>query len=424
MTKKKILNEIHKNIENFYSYKSDHSFDLENPRVRLHEPTFAADEINSVLDVLLSSYVTMGKKVSNFEREFSKANNFNHGVMNNSGSSANLLAIAALTNPDFVDHMSPGDEVIVPALSWSTTVWPLIQHGLVPVIVDIDIETLNINIDEIEKAIGPKTRAIMPVHVYGNPCDMEKLSSICKRHNLFLIEDCCEALGAEFDSKPVGSFGDLGTFSFYFSHHMTTLEGGITVTNNFELSELMRILRAHGWIREVEDKEKYSRMYPDIDPRFLFVNLGYNLRPTEIQGAMGSIQLPKLPGYVEKRRENTFFFNAHLKQYKKYFDFQIEQSNALSSCFGYPLIIKNDAPFSVSDITKFLNTQGIETRPIICGNIAKQPAIKKFKHRVVGDLQNSSRVMKNGFSFGNHQALTDEAKLYLTNKIDEFIDLT
>ena len=415
-----IQEKIHRGVVDYCDIAHNFEFDPECPVVRLHEPTFSADEINVAIDVLLSTRVTMGEKVKSFEKEFSEEFNFSHGVMNNSGSSANLLAIAAISNVETKDGLRPGDEVIVPSLSWSTTVWPLIQHGLVPVVVDIDPLTFNLDPNEIERAIGPKTRAIMPVHVYGNPCDMNAIKDISERNELIVIEDCCEALGAYYDGIPVGKFGRVGTFSFYFSHHMTTLEGGICVTDEFELSELMRILRAHGWVREVEDPKPYLQKYPYHDPRFLFVNLGYNLRVTELQGAMGSVQLPKLHAYVEARRENTKEWKSELSVWLDYFDFQHETDKGKSSCFGFPLVRKPDAPFELSSLTRFLNDQGIETRPIICGNITKQPAMKMYEHRVIGDLQHSSNIMKNGFSFGNHQAVGAGGRTYVTEKIKEF----
>ena len=411
---------IHANVADYCKTAHNFEFDPENPVVRLHEPTFSADEINVAIDVLLSTRVTMGEKVKNFEKEFSEEFSFSHGVMNNSGSSANLLAIAAISNVEAKDGLRPGDEVIVPSLSWSTTVWPLIQHGLVPVVVDIDPLTFNLDPNEVERAIGPKTRGIMPVHVYGNPCDMNAIKDISDRNGLIIIEDCCEALGAYYDGVPVGKFGRIGTFSFYFSHHMTTLEGGICVTDEFELSELMRILRAHGWVREVEDPKPYLEKYPEYDPRFLFVNLGYNLRVTELQGAMGSVQLPKLDSYVEARRENTKEWKSELSIWSNYFDFQHETDKGKSSCFGFPLVRKPDAPFELSNLTSFLNDQSIETRPIICGNITKQPAMKMYEHRVVGDLQYSSNIMENGFSFGNHQAVGAGGRAYVAEKIKEF----
>lgn len=421
MEKDRLLKEVHDSIKAYCEATLDLSFDPSQPVVRLHEPTFGADEINAAVDVLLSTRVTMGPKVLAFENEFAGVFGFGSGVMNNSGSSANLLAIAAAANVATRNNLKPGDEVIVPALSWSTTVWPLIQHNLIPVIVDIDPATLNIDLNEIERAIGPRTRAVMPVHVYGNPCDMTGIMDICRRHDLVLIEDCCEALGAYYDGKPVGKFGRVGTFSFYFSHHMTTLEGGICVTDDQDLAEMMRILRAHGWIRELKNPEPYRQKYPGIDPRFLFVNLGYNLRATELQGAIGSVQLPKLGGYVDVRRENTAAWRGELTRWAEFLDFQQETPKSRSSCFGFPITIKNKAPFKVKELSTFLNKAGVETRPIICGNIALQPAMQLYSHRVVGELRHSTNVMHNGMSFGNHQAVDKPGRDFVTRQIGNFM---
>ena len=396
-------------------------FDPANPVVRLHEPTFGGDEIIAALEVLLSTRVTMGPKVKAFERQFAQSGGFSYGVSNNSGSSANLLAIAALANPAWDGHLREGDEVIVPALSWSTTIWPLIQHHLVPVIVDIDPVTWNIDPNEIERAISPRTRAVMPVHVYGNPCNMQALSDICRRHDLLLIEDCCEALGAYYGGTPVGRFGKVGTFSFYFSHHITTLEGGICVTDDFELVEMMRILRAHGWTRELEDRDRYSNKYPDIDPRFLFVNLGYNLRMTELQGVMGTVQLPKLAGFVDQRRETTMTWQEDWSEWGDVLQFQKETPGGRTSAFGFPVLVNQGAPFTVREITSALHAASIETRPIICGNIAKQPAMQLYPHRVFGSLAHATRVMDYGFSIGNHQSVDAEARAYVTHTVEEFM---
>jgi CDP-6-deoxy-D-xylo-4-hexulose-3-dehydrase len=411
----------HEAIINFCSKNHNYQFDLNIPVIRLHEPTFASEEINAALDVLLSTRVTMGPKVRSFEKSFSVMHGHADGVTSNSGSSANLLALAAMCNPMYSRKLNPGDEVIVPALSWSTTVWPLIQHGLVPVIVDIDPKTFNIDPQQILKAITPNTKALMLVHVYGNPCEMDQILEICKKNDLLLIEDCCEALGARYKGRYVGTFGEVGTFSFYFSHHITMLEGGITVSESSELLELMRMLRAHGWTRELEGKEEYQRQYPDYDKRFLFVNHGYNLRITELQAAIGLIQLQKLKTFVESRRTITKYWNNTLSKWSNFFDFQSETKDAESSVFGFPLVIKDGAPFNRGEITSFLNSRGIETRPIICGNIAAQPAMNMFNHKVVGDLSNANKIMKDGFSFGNHQHITKEAMNYLVDIIDEFM---
>ncbi len=416
-----LRNNVYDAIQAYCDEQHNFSFNAEKPVVRLHEPTFGADEINAAVDCMLSTHVTMGKKVKAFEREFSDAFGWRHGVMNNSGSSANLLAIAVLANPLTEDALKPGDEVIVPALSWSTTVWPLIQCGLIPVIVDIDPDTLNIDPNEIERAIGPKTRGVMPVHIYGNPCDMEALIEICQRKNLVLIEDCCEALGAYYDGSAVGTFGRVGTFSFYYSHHMTTLEGGICVTNDTGLAESMRILRAHGWIRETENKQVWLDKYPDVDERFLFVNVGYNLRATELQGAMGSVQLPKLAGFVDIRRKNAEWFRRELSQVENFFEFQAETPKGYHSYFGFPMKVAIGAPFDVKALRENLEKNGIETRPIICGNIALQPAMALYEHRTVGNLAHATDVMNRGFSFGNHQAIDADARNYILEKIANFV---
>ncbi|MGF1621991.1 MAG: DegT/DnrJ/EryC1/StrS family aminotransferase [Rhodomicrobiaceae bacterium] len=408
-------------VDAYCAANGHYIFDPAKPVVRLHEPTFGAAEINAALECLLTTQVTMGQKVRDFEAQFASAHDWKYGVMSNSGSSANLLAVAALANHAAKDALRPGDEVIVPALSWSTTVWPLIQLGLKPVIVDIEADTLNIDPAQIERAIGPKTRAVMIVPVYGNPCDMDAITAICARRGLTLIEDCCEALGAYYDGKAVGSFGRAATFSFYYSHHITTLEGGITTTNDFELAELMRILRAHGWTREVEDKQRWHDAYPDIDKRFLFVNLGYNLRPTELAGAMGLEQLPKLSRLVHIRRENAAWFRKALSKFGAFFDFQSETPKGESSWFGFTVIVKEDAPFEVAALTAHLNAAGIETRPIICGNIARQPALRHHEHRVVGEMDNANRIMERAFSFGNHQAIGDAARGHVVAQIEGFL---
>ena len=415
------LEALHENIGAYCLRHHRFGFDPANPIVRLHEPTFGAEEIIAAVDVLLSTRVTMGPLVRKFERSFAGMHGFAHAISVNSGSSANLLAVAAIANVATKAGLRPGDEVIVPALSWSTTVWPLIQHNLKPVVVDIDPRTLNIDPGEVERAIGPRTRAVVPVHVYGNPCDLTALREICERRGLVMIEDCCEALGATFDGTPVGSFGLASTFSFYFSHHVTTLEGGVCVTNDFELAETMRILRAHGWIRELEDRERYVDLHPDIDPRFLFVNLGYNLRITEPQAAIGLVQLPKLAGFVEARRRNTQAWHEDLGRWNDIFDLQLEMPNARSSCFGFPLVVHERAPFAVRDIKECLGRANIETRAIIAGNIAVQPGLQLYAHRVVGDLAHSTRVMRRGFAIGNHQGVDAAARQYVSGKIAEFM---
>lgn len=413
---------VRASVEAYCAAMQNHAFDPAKPIVRLHEPTFGAEEINAALECMLTTRVTMGPKVTAFERAFADKHGWRHGVMVNSGSSANLLAVAALANTLTRDGLKPGDEVVVPALSWSTTVWPLIQLGLVPVVADLDPKTLNIDPNEIERAIGPKTRGVMIVPVYGNPCAMDAIAAICRRRSLVLIEDCCEALGASYAGTPVGKFGRVATFSFFYSHHITTLEGGICVTDDDELAETMRILRAHGWVREVEDKQRWTGQHPDIDPKFLFVNVGYNLRATEPQGAMGSVQLTKLDRFVEMRRASAAAYAKALQRFDNLFAFQEETPKGRHSWFGFSLVVREGSKFGARDLRAALGRANIETRPIIAGNIARQPALQHYAHRTVGDLRHATAVMRRGFSIGNHQAIGEAARAYVVEHIAKCVD--
>ena len=403
--------------ENHHFY----DFDANKPAVRLHEPTFGAEEIYAATNQMLTTYVTMGKQVKAFEAQYASEFGNKYALFNNSGSSANLLAIAAVTNHLAKDRLLAGDEVIVPALSWSTTVWPLIQCNLVPVFVDCDPKTYNFDMNKLEAAIGPKTRAIMLVHVYGNPCDMDALMALAKKHNLQVIEDSCESMGAYYKGKAIGTFGRVATFSTYFSHHITTLEGGMTVTDEFELIEIMRMLRAHGWSRETDEHKKYVEQYSHIDPRFIFINLGYNLRATEVQAVMGQVQLPKLKTFVKQRRENCAYYLQEFAKYSEFFDYQQETPGAESSWFGFGFTLKKGAPFKVADVTKFLNSKGIETRPIIAGNMSKHPVMAHYAHKVSGTLENSDNIMQNGFAIGCHHAILAPAREYVAAQMAEFI---
>ena len=391
------------------------------PRVSLHQSTIGEEEIQAVIEVLRSGQVTSGDKVREFEAAFPGKN----AVMCNSGSSANLLAVAALCDPVTPNRLERGDGVIVSALSWSTTVWPLVQYGLVPVIVDIDPITLNMDLAEVAKAYHAGTRAIMPVHVYGNPCDMGGLVQIARDRSLVIIEDCCEALGAEYVDKPVGSFGSIATYSFYFSHHITTVEGGICITDNPELADRMRILRSHGWIRDLDKDGQLASDYrfenQGIDPRFLFVGAGYNLRSTEMSAAMGLAQLPKLAGFVEKRHAAAEMLTEAFEPYVDWLTWQHETPNGRSSWFGFPIVVSYTAPFTAKQLWEYFDKAGIETRPIICGNIARQPGMKHYPHKIIGDLPNADRVMFNGLAISCHQGVDAAACGYVKAVLDDFM---
>jgi len=331
-----------------------------------------------------------------------------------------LLALSILSNPEVENRIKPGDEIIVPAVTWSTTIFPIINVGAVPVLVDIDGDYL-IDINEIKKNITDKTKAIFPVHLLGNACDMEEIIKIADENNLFVIEDCCESLGTEYHGKKVGAFGDISTFSFYISHHITTIEGGMLCTDNDMYAELARILRAHGYVRYSFRKEEFMKKYPHIDPRFLFVNIGYNFRPTELQAAMGIHQMKKLEEFLKKRKRNAEFLNANLSKYSNFLILPEEKENIKHSWFCYPITIRKNSYFEKKDLTGFLESRGIETRPIVGGNIAEQPVMELFEYRT-GNLRYSEYVMRNSFYIGNHTGISNEDLEFIVKTFSEFFE--
>jgi CDP-6-deoxy-D-xylo-4-hexulose-3-dehydrase len=373
-----------------------------------------------VLDSLLTKQVTMGKKVREFEQRFADYIRVGHGVMVNSGSSANLLALSILTNPLLEGHIRPGEEVITPAVTWATTVFPVIQVGALPVLVDVDPDTLNVNPIQVKRAITPRTRAIMLVHLLGNPCAMEPLMEIAREHRLFVIEDCCEAHGAEVSGKRVGSFGHLATFSFYFSHHISTIEGGMVLSNDERFDELARALRVFGWIRELRNRVAIAHEHPGIDPRYLFVNLGYNFRPTEIQAAFGLHQLVKLESFIQARRETARFWTEHLRSLERYFFLPTEREGTRHAWLFYPLVVRPDAPFTRDELASFLESRQVETRPIMTGNIEEQPVMRHFTYRAFGDLPNARFIMRNGMLVGLPPGLGAREREGLVSYLEEF----
>ena len=424
MTLKTALSQIAKILKKYEAGGHlDFKFDPKKPIVRLHEGTYRAKEILAALEPLMTTRITMGETVKKFEEACCRYFRHPECVMSNSGSSANLLAVAALANPATPDGLRPGDEVIVPALSWSTTVWPVIQMGLVPVIADCDPKTLNLGPREIQAAMSPKTRGIVLVHVYGNPAAMNDIMPIVREKNLILVEDSCESMGAFYEGKPVGSWGRAATFSFYFSHHVTTLEGGITLTPDADLADLMRILRAHGWARETKRRKDFEAKHPEVNPRFLFVNIGYNLRPTEVQAAMGLVQLPKLDPFVNIRRANATYWRKRFAPFGDVLQLQEDTPKGRGSFFGFPMSVKPRASFTKDELCAFLGTRGIESRPIIAGNMARQPALKMYPHRIAGNgvLPNADHVMKNGFTWGNHQGVDAKARAHVADAVEEFL---
>jgi len=405
-------------VEQYFAHPASRADEV---RLPLHVPSFGADEVNEALECLLSTRVTMGDKVRRFEALWAEYLGVAEAVMVNSGSSANLVAAAALVNSEFPRPLVAGDEVIVPAVAWSTTYFPLVNVGLVPVLVDVDLDTFTIDPAAAAGAVGPRTRALMPVHLLGNACDMRALGALAARHDLVIVEDSCEAHGARFEGKMVGTFGAMGTFSFYFSHHISTIEGGMLVTDDPALADLARMLRAHGWTRDVKRKPKI--VDAPIDERFLFVNLGYNFRPMETQGAFGLHQVAKLEPFIKTRRDNVEYWNAALRRHARWLrECPGRDTNGSRSVwFGYPISVRPGAPFSRDELVRFLEGKRIETRPIMAGNFRDQPAIGLFPHRIAGPLPNAELVMRQSFFIGNHHAINERDRAYVVDCVDEFM---
>ena len=380
----------------------------------LQVTTFGADEVLEALESMLSTYVTMGNKVRAFEAAWAKACHTRHGVMVNSGSSANLLLWAALVA---TGRLQPGDEVLVPAVGWSTTLFPVVQNGLTAVLVDVDPHTLCIDPAAARRAITPKTRAVFPVHLLGCPAPMHQLAEL----GLLVLEDACAAHGARWHGEPVGGLGHAGTFSFFFSHHITTMEGGILVTNDDELADAARSLRAHGWIREMQAAPELARAHPDTDPRFLFVTPGYNLRPTELAGAFGLHQLGRLPGFVARRRANHQAWCGLLQRSGLPLSVFPEPEGALHSGFAFPLLIHPDAPYPRRALLEALERRHIATRSISGGNLARQPATQRLSSvRVPHHLPVADAIHERGFFVGNSHAFDVRHGQMLLDALTEF----
>ena len=364
-------------------------------------------EQDAIQRVIASDRYSMGDEVAEFERQFATHFGSNHAVMVNSGSSANLLMTAALffTKTPMLER---GDEIIVPAVSWSTTYTPLQQYGLKLKFVDIDLETLNYDLRALEQAVTDQTRAIMVVNLLGNPNDFDALSRIIGDRDIVMIEDNCESMGATFQGRQCGTFGIMGSFSCFFSHHISTMEGGMVVTDDEELYHVMLALRAHGWTRNLPKFNKVTGEKSDdpFEESFRFVLPGYNLRPLEMSGAIGQAQLAKLPDLIKGRRANGAALQAALSDHPK---FMIQREIGESSWFGFSLVLRPDAGLTRAELVQDLTAAGFECRPIVAGNFAKNEVMRFFDHSVHGELTNADYIDQNGLFVGNHHYPLDDA---------------
>lgn len=364
--------------------------------------TWGQEEQEAMQRVIASGMFTMGANVQTFEQDFAKYVGSKHCVMVNSGSSAILLMVAALFyTKNEKRQLKRGDEVIVPAVSWSTTYYPLYQYGLKIKFVDIDVRTLNYDLDQLEQAVTEKTRAIMVVNLLGNPNDFDRIQKIIGQRDVLLMEDNCESMGAKFQGKHAGTFGVMGGFSTFFSHHISTMEGGLIVTDDDELYQILLSLRAHGWTRSLPKKNLICSDKSDdpFEESFRFVLPGYNVRPLELEGALGVEQVKRLPMLIDERRKNGAVLQAVMVDHS---DIMIQQEIGESSWFGFSLVIRPGSSLQRKDLVAKLNKLGFECRPIVAGNFAKNEVVKYFNAELHGSLKGAEHIDKNGLFIGNH----------------------
>lgn len=377
---------------------------------KLATSTWDKAEIEAINRVIASDVFSMSTEVEIYEREFASHFGSKYAVMTSSGSTANLIMIAALFFHKN-QKLSAGDEVIVPAVSWSTTYFPLQQYGLKVKFVDIDLETLNFNLEALENAISDSTKAILAVNLLGNPNNYERINSIIKKRDIILLEDNCESMASIFGDKYCGTHGLMGTFSSFFSHHIATMEGGMVLTNDEECYHLLLCLRAHGWTRNLP---KHNLISPKSDnwfeESFKFILPGYNVRPLEMSGAIGQEQLKKLNSFVKQRRINAKLFLELMSKDKRFY---VQKEIGKSSWFGFSLIIKEDEKLSRAKVIEVLTSAGIETRPIVTGNFTKNKVLKYFNYTISGKLENAELLDSNGFFIGNsHEDLSAELNYF------------
>jgi CDP-6-deoxy-D-xylo-4-hexulose-3-dehydrase len=385
----------------------------------LASTTWGAEEQSALQEVIASGAFTMGQRVRDFESQFAEHFGSKYAVMFNSGSSANLALLAALRY-DTTINLPINSNIIVPAVSWSTTYYPVNQLGYKLNFVDIDLETLNLDINQIEAAIDKNTSAILAVNLLGNPCDLQKISDIATKHNLILVEDNCESMGATLNSKQAGTFGLAGTYSTFFSHHISTMEGGVVVTDSESLMHTLKSIRAHGWTRDLPAKNfVHDKSGNDWEDLFRFVLPGYNLRPLEMEAALGTQQLRKLDDFILQRRENAAYLKSITPKLR---NFLFQKETGDSSWFGFSVVLKNELRGRRGELIKKLSEAGIETRPIVTGNFTSNPVMKHMDYLPLPNLHNADEIHANGFFVGNHHYSIQPQLDRLVEVLAEFED--
>ena len=399
--------------------------------VRYAGRVFDENELINLVDSSLDFWLTAGRYADEFESRFANLFDVSDAILVNSGSSANLIAVSTLTSPKLGDRrLRPGDEVITVASGFPTTVAPLVHNQLVPTFVDVSLETFNAIPDQIEEAVSSKTRAIFMAHTLGNPFDLDKVLEIAKKHNLWVIEDNCDAVGSTYDGKMTGSFGDLATVSFYPAHQMTMGEGGCVLTNNEELAMIARSFR--DWGRDCycgpgENNtcgKRFTQQFGDLprgyDHKYVYTHIGYNLKVTDMQAAIGVAQLDKLPTFIEKRKDNFSKLLSGLKQFEEKISLPVATPKSDPCWFGFPISVRKGSKINRNELSGFLEGKNIETRTLFGGNLIKQPAFKDIEYRQVSNLENTDFVMDHTFFIGVYPGIDDRQVDYILNSFEQF----
>lgn len=388
-------------------------------------------EIRALVRSSLDFWLTAGPEASAFEKEFAAAAGTKYALLVNSGSSANLCAISALGSVKLKRPLKPGDEVITTAASFPTTVNPIVQNGWVPVFVDLELGTYDVTVERVASAITDRTRAVVLAHTMGFPFDAPGMRALCDAHDLFLVEDCCDALGARVDGRPVGTFGHFGTFSFYPAHQITVGEGGAVITDSGKMNWIARSFRDWGrdcWCDPGEDDACRKRFGYQLgtlpagyDHKYIYTHVGYNLKALDLQAAIGRAQIIKLPSFVAARRKNWTLMTERLRRYEEFFILPSARSGTEPSPFGLVLTVRPDAPFTKGDITHFLEERHIQTRGLFAGNLLRHPAYRSVPHRVVGELTNADAITERTFFVGVFPGIDDVQRAYVLDTFDEFL---
>ena len=429
---KEIRKEILEKVKEYYYEKFSYK-DKNITKIPFAGRVFDEKELVNLVDSSLDFWLTSGRYANDFEYEFAEFMDVSHALLVNSGSSANLVAISTLTSPKLGEkRLKPGDEVITVAAAFPTTVNPIIQNNLVPVFVDVELGTYNIMVSELEKAYSNKTRAIMIAHTLGIPFDLDAIMEFATKHNLFVIEDCCDAVGSTYNGKKVGTFGDLATVSFYPAHHMTMGEGGAVLTNSSKLMKIATSFRDWGrdcYCAPGADNtcgRRFSMQFGELpygyDHKYVYSHVGYNLKVTDMQASIGMAQLEKLPHFIERRKENFKKIYDKLSKYIHSLLLPKATVNSDPSWFGFPITLKEDVGFSREELTNYLESNGLMTRLLFAGNITKQPAYLDIQSRIIGELKNTDYIMNNTFFIGVYPGIEDEQIKYIDTLFINFFE--